>query len=426
MAKKPAATRRIRPCADADGLPRVSRRQLLTVTGAGLMSLPLSLAPTLALAAPNTDKRLVVIILRGGLDGLGAIVPYGDRTYREARGGLAFSDPARGDTGLWELDGTFAANPGLAPLQPYWQAKQLAVLHAVALPYRQRSHFDAQNILENGTDRPSGAPDGWLNRALSLYGANGQQLGLAVGNTPPLILTGRAQVATWSPRGGESQDSLINQMQRIYRHDPLFSTALTQAVRTQAMAEMALSDVQDSVNRARRVSGPNGLAQMAVPVSRLLLQEGGARVAVVEMGGWDTHANQGTSNGALANNLRGLANGMASFAQELQPVWDKSAILVMTEFGRTVAMNGTGGSDHGTGGMALVMGGAVRGGEVFADWPGLGASDLYQGRDLAPTMDMRAPIKSILTELLDIPLSDVNRHVLPGSSNISPVKYMMA
>ena len=407
-AASPAAT-------DCEENQQITRRALLQ-GGAGAMALLAMGVPGLSLAALPTDRRFVFVLLRGGLDGLAAGPPYADPAYAAARGSLALAEPGR-DGGALDLNGFFGLHPAMANLHRLYQQQDLAVFHATASPYRERSHFDAQNLLEVGANRPNGQPDGWMNRMLGLYGAAGSRLGIAFNQTVPLILTGDVPVSSWAPGGGDAPAEFLERLAQVYGHDPLFSRLLGQAVAVDAMAEQAGASTMAGGNTPNQAlvrtigTAANMLRAVDVPL-----------MAVIDVGGWDTHANQGTSNGQLANQLRQLDQGIGLLTDRLAPIWDQTVVVVMTEFGRTVAVNGTRGTDHGTGGVAMVAGGRVNGGHVLTQWPGLATAQLHEGRDLRPTLDLRSILKAVLNQHLDLPLADIERYVLPASTGASPVQ----
>lgn len=382
-----------------------------------------ALGASVALAAAPTERRLVVVILRGALDGLAAVPPYSDPEYRRLRGALALAE----QDGILDLDGRFGLHPALAPLHALYRSGEMTALHAVATAYRSRSHFDAQDILENGATGARDLKDGWLNRALGLMG--GERLGLAVGQSVPLILRGDMPVASWAPPEMPAADSeFLTRLAALYANDAVLGPALQQGLRAQAMADDALDGARQGQGRMSgermygRAPRPQPLRAIAQPVGRLLAARDGARVAVIELGGWDTHANQGALNGQLANRLRDLGEGLAALKPALGSAWHQTAVAVVTEFGRTVAVNGTNGTDHGTGAAAFLLGGAVNGGRVIARWPGLGTSQLYEGRDLAPTLDLRAVMKGLLIDHLGLPADGVERVVFPGSRDVRPLR----
>ena len=397
----------------------LSRRVLL-----GRLAAAAALAglPRLSLAAAATDRRLVVVILRGALDGLAAVPPYGDRDYRAARGGLALAAPGSAD-GIVDLDGFFGLNPALAPLHDFYARRELLVVHAVATPYRDRSHFDGQDLLENGTATPHQASSGWLNRAIGLMQGADRTTGLAVGQTVPLLLRGAMPVSSWAPsRLPALDDAFLDKVADLYRGDPLFAQALAESERSHGLAQQTLGDDARPMmggDRAQLVKAVAGDA------GKLLAAEDGPRVAVLEAYGWDTHANQGTDKGRLTTALAGLADGLTALAAGCGPAWGKTVVLAITEFGRTVAMNGTAGSDHGTASVALLLGGAVAGGKVVGTWPGLAADRLYQGRDLAPTGDLRAVAKAVLVGHLGLPRAAVEGAVFPRSAKVAALPQLL-
>ena len=387
----------------------LTRRSLLGTTAAAGLS---AFGGRLALADAVTERRFVLVILRGGMDGLAAVVPYGDRHYRATRGELALDDPMRG-SGMADLDGFFALHPALDPLAPWYRSGELLPVHAVATPYRERSHFDGQDLLENGTDRPRGAHDGWLNRTIGLLDGGERRLGLSIGQTVPLVLRGDTPVASWAPAMlPEADEAFLDRLAMLYRDDTLFGPLLAEAVSADAMADSALAGM-DRRGSGRGGANPSALARVA---GGMLAAPDGPRIAVLEVGGWDTHAGQGTENGRLARSLTGLAEGLETLRDALGAAWPDTVVAVVTEFGRTAAANGTGGTDHGTGAAALLAGGRVAGGRVLADWPGLATGRLYEGRDLAPTLDLRSVMASILHEHLELSADAVDRVVFPDSA----------
>jgi len=399
----------------------LSRRTLLGGIGSGTLLAPFG--ASFALANAPTDRRLVIVILRGALDGLAAVPPYADPEYRRIRGTLALPE----NDGILDLNGRFGLHPALAPLQALYSVGEMTALHAVATPYRSRSHFDAQDILENGVTGARERKDGWLNRALGLMG--GERLGLAVGQSVPLILRGEMPVASWAPPEMPAADiDFLSRLAALYAHDAVLGPALDQGLRAQAMADDALGDPREGQGRMSgermygRAPRSQPLSKTAQAVGRLLAARDGARVAVMELGGWDTHANQGALTGQLNNRLRDLGEGLAALKPALGQAWRRTAVAVVTEFGRTVAVNGTNGTDHGTGAAAFLLGGAITGGRVIAHWPGLGAHQLYEGRDLAPTLDLRSVMKALLIDHLGLPAGDVERIVFPGSREAAPLR----
>jgi uncharacterized protein (DUF1501 family) len=388
----------------------ISRRDILRAAGAGAIA---GSIPGLALARADTDARFIFVILRGAADGLALVPPYGDGNYRKVRGELAMPAPGQ-DGGIYKLDGLFGLHPSLPTVFDEYRRNQALVVHAVASPYRDRSHFDGQDVLENGAADVGVLRDGWLNRALGPMGGTlGNEVAIAMAQNTPLVLRGDNSVTSWAPSQlPDAEESTIRRLQAMYANDEFFATRLSQALDAQAIAEteMGTSQMQRRGNEAQQVK------TMAQATARFLNAEDGPRIAVVEAGGWDTHANQGTTTGVLANRLEGLDGGLQTLRDELGDTWSKTIVAVVTEFGRTVAVNGTRGTDHGTGSAAIIVGGAVNGGRVVADWPGLGKSDLYDGRDLQPTTDMRGLFKGILADHFDLPDNLLNTEVFPDST----------
>jgi uncharacterized protein (DUF1501 family) len=375
----------------------------------------LSPAMNRAFAAATDDARFVVVILRGGLDGIAAVPAYGESRYQSLRGPLALDAPGS-TNGILKLDGLFGLHPSLSGLHRLYTEGDLAVIHAAASPYRERSHFDGQKVLEAGGVTPTTSSGGWLNRALGAMAAESfGRDAIALSAAVPLILRGDQSVTSWSPsRLPDTDDDTLARVRQLYESsDPELATRLTSALNAR---EIAGENGMDGM----RASGQQ-LAPLTNAAARFLAADDGPRIAVIDSGGWDTHANQGGANGNLANRLGQLDAGIADLRSELGPVWDRTTVVVVTEFGRTVAANGTRGTDHGTAGCAFVAGGAIRGGQVIADWPGLGERDLYQGRDLAPTMDLRSVFKGILTDRFGLSQRALNGEVFPASESVAPI-----
>ena len=385
----------------------IDRRQFLA--GSTQLALLAGL-PGLARAQDIHDARFVFVILRGGMDGLSAVPPYAEPQYDRLRGPLAI-----GTDELQKLDGTFGLHPALSNMHSMYQAGDLAVLHAVATPYRERSHFDGQNVLENGTEQPGGLRDGWLNRAV------GHDLpsrsAIALSQNIPLVLRGDVSVTSWAPsRLPEADDDTLSRLAELYANDSHLAARLEEAMAARELA----GDMRGGRNNRAGQLGP-----IIAAAGRFLSAPDGPRIAVLETGGWDTHANQGAAQGLLATRLRGLDQGMAALKRELGDVWIKTVVVVATEFGRTVAVNGTRGTDHGTAGCAFVAGGAVQGGRVIADWPGLADRDLYEARDLKPTLDLRSAFKGVLSEHFEATNEELDRHIFPGSDDLTPLEGLI-
>lgn len=349
--------------------------------------------PAVFAAAPG-ENRLVIVILRGAMDGLGVFAPYGDRDYRSLRPTIALAP----DAGLVDLDGRFGMHEELSPLLPLWRAGELAAVHAVSTPYRgKRSHFDGQDILEAGVGDVASAEDGWLNRAVAHLGGVGGEQVLAVGRENMLLARGAERVLSWSPGARmalENDERALLQM--IYGRDPLFAEAA-------AMAE-ALSAIGGG---GGGVKGRTG--KLAHYAAERLSEE--ARIAAFSIGGWDSHANQPF---AIRKPLRQLAEALTIMKSGLGAHWDRTLVIAMTEFGRTARENGNRGTDHGTGGAAVLAGGALSGGRVLGEWPGLAESDLYENRDLRPTSDVRRYPAWALASLFGVGRTVIERDIFPG------------
>ncbi|RVT99522.1 DUF1501 domain-containing protein [Rhodovarius crocodyli] len=384
-------------------LPSISRRAtLLGLSGAMLFG-----RTRLAVAEVPGDARLVVVILRGALDGLYAVQPYGDAALRELRAPLVLPEPGQ-EGGLLDLGGHFGLHPAMPKFAAMYAANQAMVLHAVAGATRSRSHFDAQDSLESGADHRLSS--GWLNRALEAMPEAGRaRRGLALGTDVPLLIRGSVPVGAHALRGARPPGSeLLATLARLNAADPVLGPAFNEGLRARGFSAEVLGGLEPPPR------GANGFAALAEAGGRLLASADGPRVAAMELGGWDTHLAQPN---LLPPRLAELDNGLETLRQGLGDAWPHTAVLVVTEFGRTVRVNGTNGTDHGTGTVALLAGGAVRGGRVLANWPGL--TDLFENRDLAPTRDLRAVAKALLAQHLKLPDEAVAK-AFPGSEAIRP------
>lgn len=399
----------------------LSRR--LFLQGLGGLALTSALNPSFSFAKARTNKRLAIVILRGGMDGLAAVAPYGDRDYEALRGDLALTSEA-----FLPLDNMFALHNALGPLHDLYKAGDMVVVHAVASPYRNRSHFDAQNVLELGSDEPHTLSSGWLNRVAASINKQDSRLSMAIGQTIPLTLRGDQAAGSWAPsimpEVGQDYYSLV---EKIYARDPLFAKALQEGLEVEEMSAQLFHDQseRESKQMARKSRTGQAFITMAESAGKWLSQDDGPRLSTLELGGWDTHAGQGTSGGRMAANLAQFANGIVKMKEQLGPVWSDTIIVAMTEFGRTARPNGNKGTDHGTGGAMFIMGGAVRGGQVIADWPGLDDSSLYQNRDLRPTTDIRSVMKGLIADHYNLPLSILNSTIYPGSFSAKPIKGLV-
>ncbi len=397
-------------------LPSPSRRALL-MGGTGCFAW--AFLPRFARAAGGRDMRLVTIVLRGALDGLSAVAPIGDPAYADLHGDLALR--LGGDHPALPLDGFFALNPAMPNFARLFRAGQAAVVHATATGYRERSHFDGQDVLESGHAGPGFTASGWLNRALAALPA-GERVGirgLAVGAVPPLVIRGPAPVLGWAPQAGPASagDDLARRVLDLYaRRDPALGSALAQGLATERMANASMG----AAGRGD-MGTPAGMRQAAEGAARLLAADDGPRIAALAFDGWDTHVNEGGATGRLAQLLGGLDAAFAALEAGLGDHWRDTTVVVMTEFGRTVHINGTVGTDHGTGTVAFLAGGAVKGGTVMADWPGLSAAQLYEARDLKPTTDLRAALKGILNVQWGLSRDVLARDIFPDSDGVGPL-----
>ena len=375
-----------------------TRRAMLA--RAGIIGCSLAASPLvtpMAFARAPWETRLVVIILRGGLDGLDAVQPYGDPNWSGLRHRLAGGP----ENGASDLDGFFALHPAMAPLMPLWQAGELAFHHAVSTPYRdKRSHFDGQDLLEAGAQTlADGVRDGWLNRMLQSMDGVQTDTAYAIGRSDMLLLRGAASVANWSPDADLNLSPQARKlMAMVMEDDPELHAALSEA------ELLSLETGQDGRSKSK------GHAQIAEFAAKRLRKD--ARIAAFSLNGWDTHQNQ---HRLLTPALGRLSDVLLTLKADLTgPVWSKTAVVAMTEFGRTARENGTGGTDHGTGGLAILAGGAVRGGTVHGHWPGLAQADLYQGRDLMPVRDVRAIPAWIMRGLFGLDRNTLETKVFPG------------
>jgi uncharacterized protein (DUF1501 family) len=395
------------------------RRAVLGGLGAAALAAGL---PRAALAVAPTDKRFVLIILRGAMDGLNVVVPHADPDYARLRGDIAINQPGI-DAGAIDLDGFFGLHPALAEIAPWYKEKALLAVHAVASPYRDRSHFDGQDLLENGTLDPRNTESGWLNRALTAMGAGDRRIGLAVGQTIPLVLRGPTSVASWAPtKLPEVDDNFLALVQAVYQSDRQLSAALSDGIRATRTADRVLGAGNDEPQGAVMPrEAHKDLRVLAEAAGKMLADPGGPRIAVFNAQGWDTHAGQGAAKGRLANALGALSASLTALRGALGPVWKETIIAMVTEFGRTAHVNGTNGTDHGTGTAMLLAGGGVNGGRVLGQWPGLADGKLYQGRDLMPTTDTRSVLKAVLRDHLRVPSDRLNSTVFPNSSDAKPL-----
>ncbi len=373
----------------------INRRNLVLTGAAGALSL--GFAPRLAFAQAASDRRFVFIIQRGAADGLGTLAPVGDPAFAAQRGVLAqdFAEAAK-------LDAMFALHPNLKNVAQMYAAKEALFVHAVASPYRDRSHFDAQNVLETGGVAAYQLKDGWMNRLLAVL-PDDERKGIAIAATIPMALRGKVEVASYAPSVlPDASDDLLGRVAMLYAEDPQLHAIWEQATATRTLT----GDL--AANNGRNAAATGALA------ARLLAAENGARIAMIETGGWDTHAGQ---RGRLGAQLNGMDQMIAALKTGLGPLWGKTMVLVATEFGRTVKVNGTQGTDHGTGSVAWLLGGAVKGGRVVADWPGLSDAALYEGRDLRPTAGLDAVIGSAVATHFGVDPARALPALFPGQKS---------
>lgn len=354
----------------------LSRRQFLRVAAAGAGAM--LVAPQIVFASAATDRRFVFVIQRGAADGLNIVVPYADPAYAGLRGALAIDTNKAA-----KLDGTFALHPSMPQMAQMYRSGQASFVHAIASPYRDRSHFDGQNVLETGGRAPYQVKDGWLNRLVAQVGST-QENAIAFAPTMPLALRGAARATSYAPSAlPAASDDLLTRVSALYDGDAQLRGLWASAMNARGLA-----------GDAHAKQDPAGVGKLA---AQFLARPDGPRIAMIETGGWDTHSAQ---NPRLANQLKALDTMLAALRDGLGPEWDKTTVLVATEFGRTAAANGTGGTDHGQGSVAMLAGGAVAGGRMIADWPGLRSADLYEGRDLKPTASLDALIAGAAAETL--------------------------
>ena len=403
----------------------MNRRDLVKRTGLGLMATAMTGWQAIgqhALAAATSDqaagKRLIVVFLRGAVDGLSVVVPHADEAYYRHRSSIALPRPGAPD-GAHDLDGHFGLHPALSALMPLWQAKQLAFVHASGSTDTTRSHFDAQDYMESGTPGRKATPSGWMNRLLDVLapGPSGQSASatqsamqaISMGPSLPRIFSGPHSVTNLPTGKAITRPSALDKQgvakafAGLYDGDDKLSQAYRQSrdAHQAVMADMAGDDAEMSAaNNGAPL--PNGFADDAARVGTLFRKDKRIQLGFMALGGWDTHANQGAATGQLASRLTPLGQGLAALAQQMGPVWQDTVVVVMSEFGRTVKQNGNGGTDHGHANVMWLLGGKVSGGRVAGTWPGLDESALYEGRDLAVTTDFRAVLASVMTQHLGL------------------------
>jgi uncharacterized protein (DUF1501 family) len=399
-----------------------SRRQLLLSSGA---LFAWAYLPKIA-RAEGRDPRFLTFILRGALDGLATVAPVGDPGWVALRGDNALT--LDGKTPALKLDGFFALNPAMPNLAGMFAAREAIIVHACATPYRERSHFDGQDVLESGLPKPAVSDSGWLNRAVAGLASGGRvdangSKAFAVGPVTPLVVRGPAPVLSWSPQTvlPASADT-VHRLLDLYRSsDPKLARVLEDDAKLKA--------IEQSGGMAQRPGAPSPgpgqvrayFAEVAGTAAKFLAQPDGPRIGALALDGWDTHFNEGVANGHLSQLLGALDDALGSVKANMGPAWRDTVVALVTEFGRTAHINGTAGTDHGTGTVALLVGGALKGGHVVADWPGLKPADLYEARDLAATTDLRAVLKGLLRDHLRADEHALADHVFPGSGGVKPM-----
>ena len=409
---------------------------LLTRRGFGLAGLSLTLLARVADAAVPTGKKFVVVICRGGMDGLSVAPPVGDADYQGLRGALAL-----GDTAL-KLDGTFGLNPALPSVHALALAGQARIAPAVATPDRARSHFEAQDVLETGAAHVYGTETGWLNRTLEALAPVRKVEGLSVGTTAPLILRGKVQAASWSPgKGVDETARLPTLLQDLYRNDPMLGPAFARGLETETMAQQAMTAMAPSpamnlvaastpsmaaptpmapamANDRQNRAGGEAARKLGATLGGFMIQAGGPQIAAISLDGFDTHAGQ---VGQIATRLSYLDAVLDGLHTGLGAEWKNTVVIAVTEFGRTARVNGTGGTDHGTASTGLILGGALKRGGVVGDWPGLAQNALFENRDTVPTLDMRGLFKGVLAEHMGVDRAMLESKVFPDSAGAKPV-----
>ncbi len=411
-----------------------TRRELLLASGA---LFAWAYAPKIA-RAEGRDPRLLTIVLRGALDGLAAVAPVGDPDWIKLRGDNALR--LDGKTPALPLDGFFALNPAMPNLHRLYQAGQAIVVHAVATPYRERSHFDGQDVLQTGYARAGRADTGWLNRALNSLepdvtdraGTN-RGRAYAVGPATPLVVRGPAPVLSWAPaRLPPVSDDTTMRLLDLYRHtDPTLARVIEDRIELVGLMPGSPRD------RGAADNGPvvqvGGIDQVrayfteaAAAAAQFLANPGGPRVGALALDGWDTHNNEGAVGGRLSQLLGALDGALAAVEKNMGGAWNETVVTLITEFGRTARINGTQGTDHGTATVALLVGGALKGGRVIADWPGVKDSDLFENRDLKPTTDLRAVLKGVLRDHLRVEDRAMASVIFPGSEGVNPIEGFLA
>jgi uncharacterized protein (DUF1501 family) len=402
-----------------------SRRELLL--GSGTLFAWAHL-PKLA-RAEGRDPRFLTVILRGALDGLATVAPVGDPNWVALRAENALT--LDGKTPGLKLDDFFALNPAMPNLHAMFAAKEAIVVHASATPYRDRSHFDGQDLLESGLAKPGASESGWLNRALAGFTPVGRvdprgSRVFAVGPVTPLVVRGPAPVLSWSPqRLMPASEDTVQRLLTLYRDcDAKLASVL------EDNSKLVAATGQPGAAQKPGAVGPGQVrdyfAEAAGTAAKYLAQPDGPRVGALALDGWDTHFNEGITQGRLSQLLGALDDALAAIKANMGPAWRDTVVALATEFGRTARINGTDGTDHGTATIAILVGGALKGGRVIGDWPGLKPAELYQNRDLKPTTDLRAVLKGVLRDHLRADERALAQTVFPGSEGVTPMAGLVA
>lgn len=366
----------------------------------------------------SKPKRLIVVFLRGAVDGLNVVIPYTDNAYYDARSLIAIAPPNE-KNGALDLDGRFGLHPVLESIMPLWKQGSLAFVHACGSPDATRSHFDAQDYMESGTPGVKNTQDGWMNRLLALTPSQSPIQAVNVGATMPRILAGQRAVATLPTGRNASAALAIDRPQMSEAFNQLYSgnDNLSKAYQeARAARQQLMADLEKETMEANNgAPSPSGFAKDTQQLARLMVKDASVQLAYMGLGGWDTHVNEGGATGQLARNLKSLGDGLATLSQGLGNIYADTTVVVMSEFGRTVHENGNGGTDHGHGNAMWLMGGGVKGGKVYGQWPGLAKEQLYEGRDLAVTTDFRDVISSVLSRHLQLNNSKIQQ-IFPNYS----------
>lgn len=405
----------------------MKRRKLLTIASLATtgMLLPVGFNSWVArgIDSENKRKRLVVIFLRGGVDGLNLLIPHQEADYYKVRPTIAVPYPNE-ENGAIDLDGFFGLHPKLKELLPLWNQKKLAFIHASGLPTVERSHFQAQDYIESGTPGIKTTPDGWMNRLLGEFSQNRPTQALNVGVTTPYIFRGEMEVANLKPGKNSTAPIPTDRPQvnrafgKLYSGEDLLSKAYQDGRKAR---EIILKDLtQEMMSANRKAGNAKAFVDDAAEVARLMVGNAQTQLAFMEVGGWDTHINQ---NRAFDRLLPSLAKGLVTLTEGLEPIFSDTAIVVISEFGRTVKENGNQGTDHGYGNLMFLLGGAIKGKKIYTEWSGLDSSVLYENRDLPVNTDFREPLSTILQQHLSLSNNSLNK-VFPNFEATNEIDFL--